>query len=61
MRLNEREARKPGSGRPAREFDRATIARMFAAREDGVSDTDIARRFGITDGKLRTLIGRRTP
>lgn len=59
MSREEQEARKPGAGRPARQFTKDELSRMFRAREDGVTDADIARRFRVDRRKIRELIGRR--
>lgn len=40
-------------------FTKEQLARMFSAREAGVTDKDIATRFGISAEKLARLIGRR--
>lgn len=40
-------------------FTKEQLARMFSARESGVSDKDIASRFGISADRLTRLIGRR--
>lgn len=49
--------RSPGHVR--RQFTKSEVARMFAAREEGLSDSDIARRFGVSTSKITTLIGRK--
>lgn len=59
MSREEREARMPGAGRPRREFTKDQIRRMFVAREDGVTDADIARRFSTNKRKVAELIGRK--
>lgn len=51
------ERRSPGHKKKT--FTKEQIARMFKAREDGVTDADIARRFGVSPAKIVQLIGRR--
>lgn len=61
IRQRERPEVKALPGVNQRIFTKEEIARMFAAREDGVCDLDIARRYGIGRDRLRRLIGRRNP
>ena len=42
-----------------RTFSKEELARMFKAREEGVSNADIGRRFQISPDKVNRLIGRK--
>lgn len=61
VRVRERAENKSLPGVNQRGFTKDEIARMFSARDDGVSDLTIAKRYGIGTERLRRLIGRRTP
>ncbi len=58
MSPEELATRARGAGRPKKEFEPATIRRMFDAREE-TTDKEIARSHNITVKKLVQLIGRR--
>jgi hypothetical protein len=49
------ERRSPGHRRKT--FDQNAIRRMLAAREDGLTNAEIGRRFGCDGGLVTKLIG----
>lgn len=59
IRVRDRAEVKALPGVNQRAFTKDEIARMFSARDDGVSDLTIAKRYGIGTERLRRLIGRR--
>lgn len=46
-------------GHREKTFDKSAVARMFRAREDGLSDAEIGARFGVHGNTIRNLIGPR--
>lgn len=52
------ERRSPGHKRKV--FTEAEVRRMLRAREDGVPDAEIGKRFGVSAAMVATLIGRKT-
>lgn len=54
-------AEEKSLGLHRRVFTKADIARMFDCRADGMSNTQIGKRFGCDCSKITELIGPRVP